>query len=212
MAERCGDGTLHQTPTHTRADTPYTSLPDRNHGVRRGKGGGQVAQSGPRTVPVANGAQADGPGRSYFERRLLVDHGGCQSAQGAHCAGGDEVPGDGLRERELCDLRVPRQRGVYSIKGAVEKAIIARIDLQNQSLDRDARRLAGRAIKNGKETMTAIVKAKIQKVVGSVATLEQQEVTVNSIKLFEGEGQSTRQVKVDATINASITDQMTQSW
>ena len=35
--------------------------------------------------------------------------GGCQSAQDAHCAGGDEVQGDGLRERELCDLRVPRQ-------------------------------------------------------------------------------------------------------
>ena len=56
--------------------------------------------------------------------------------------------------------------------------------------------------------MTAIIKAKIQKVMVSVATLEQQEVTVNSIKLFEGEGQGARQVKVDATINASITYQM----
>ena len=56
--------------------------------------------------------------------------------------------------------------------------------------------------------MTAIIKAKIQKVMGSVATLEQQEVTVNSIKLFEGEDQGARQVKVDATINESITDQM----
>ena len=40
-------------------------------------------------------------------------------------------------------------------------------DLQNQSFDRDARRLAGQAIKNGKETMTAIIKANIQKVIGS---------------------------------------------
>ena len=95
-----------------------------------------------------------------------------------------------------------------SIKGAVEKATIARTDLQNQSLERDARRLAGQAIKNGKETMTAIIKAKIQKVIGSVATLEQQEVTVNSIKIFEGEGQGTKKVKVDATINASITEQL----
>ena len=95
-----------------------------------------------------------------------------------------------------------------SIKSAVEKATIARTDLQNQSLDRDARRMAGQAIKNGKETMTAIIKAKIQKVIGSVATLEQQEVTVNSIKIFEGEGPSTKQVKVDATMNASITEQM----
>ena len=75
-----------------------------------------------------------------------------------------------------------------SIKGTVEKATIARIDLQNQRLDRDARRLAGHAIKSGKETVTAIIKAKIQKVMGSVATLEQKEVTVNSIELFEGEG------------------------
>ena len=93
-----------------------------------------------------------------------------------------------------------------SIKGAVEKATIARIDLQNQKLDRDARRLAGQAIKNGKETMTAIIKAKIQKVIGSAATLEQQEVTVNSIKIFEGEGQGAKQVKVDATINASVSE------
>ena len=40
---------------------------------------------------------------------------------------------------------------------------------------------------------------------GSVATLEQQEVAVNSIKLFEGVGQGAIQVKADATINASIT-------
>ena len=93
-----------------------------------------------------------------------------------------------------------------SIKSAVEKATIARIDLQNQKLDRDARRLAGQAIKNGKETMTAIIKAKIQKVIGSAASLEQQEVTVNSIKIFEGEGQGAKQVKVDATINAGVSE------
>ena len=79
-----------------------------------------------------------------------------------------------------------------SIKSAVEKATIARIDLQNQKLDRDARRLAGQAIKNGKETMTPIIKAKIQKVIGSAASLEQQEVTVNSIKIFEGEASEGR--------------------
>ena len=54
--------------------------------------------------------------------------------------------------------------------------------------------------------MTAIIKAKIQKVIGSAATLEQQEVTVNSIKIFEGEGQGAKQVKVDATINASVSE------